>query len=342
MTVRIHKSIEANQELFFISDLHLGDGSPSDSFGGKDDALIAFLEHVGERKAHLVIVGDAIDFHQAWFFSRVLKAHAQLFGALSRLGDTYGVTYIWGNHDADMSFFKDILRFDVCSSLGVGDKILVQHGYEYDPFIGTNLEATHQATRVHHLIERFFDTRIRLPLELFYTFSNRLMFWFFHKLVYLRVLAKKMGMQTLHDKLKTHELYWVHGQLGDPQGIFENIRSALETGPHHWIVTGHSHLPGRVEVAPGRVYINTGSWTFRSSSYAHWDGGDFQVRDWMRDKVHTDRWYRPLMDRRWRHMDLFAWWRANYMGLLRYRVGEAGRVPSFRRATHDVIEPTGD
>jgi hypothetical protein len=41
-------------------------------------------------------------------------------------------------------------------------------------------------------------------------------------------------------------------------------------------------------------------------------------------------------------MDMMAWWRANYMGLLRYRVGEAGRVPSFRRATHDVIEPSGD
>ena len=97
---------------------------------------IAFLKHVEEKEAHLVIVGDAIDFHQAWFFSRVLKAHTELFGALSSLAAATGVTYIWGNHDADISFFKDILRFNVCSSLEIGDDILVLHGYEYDPFIG--------------------------------------------------------------------------------------------------------------------------------------------------------------------------------------------------------------
>ena len=98
---RIHKTIEPNRELFFISDLHLGDGTASDSFQGKDDVLIESLEHVRSREAHLVIVGDAIDFHQAWTFSRVLRAHGKLFGVLSSLADTHGVTYIWGNHDAE-------------------------------------------------------------------------------------------------------------------------------------------------------------------------------------------------------------------------------------------------
>lgn len=342
MSMRIHKTIPADQELFFISDLHLGDGTPSDAFAGKDDDLIAFIDHVRARGAHLVIVGDAIDFHQAWFFSRVLKAHGKLFGALSTLGDTHGVTYIWGNHDADISFFKDILRFDVCSSLAVGESILVQHGYEYDPFIGAHLEATHRATQVHHLIERALATRIRLPLEHFYTRSNRFMFWAVHKLVLLKNQLAKLGLKELKKSLDQQEKYWVHGQLGDPQGIWENIRTALETGPHDCIVTGHSHLPGRVEVAPGKVYVNTGSWTFGSTSYAHWNGTEFEVRDWLKQKTHTDRWYRPLMDRRWRHMDMLAWWRSNYMGWFRFRIGEARRDPSMRRATHEVIHPGGE
>ncbi len=336
-TSRIHKRIESDQEVFFISDLHLGDGSSSDSFQGKDQELIAFLQHVQEKKAHLVIVGDAIDFHQAWFFSRVLKAHTELFGALSSLAATSGVTYIWGNHDADISFFKDILRFEVCSSLEVGDKALVLHGYEYDPFIGPNLEETHQATRIHHLIERALSSWIRLPLEHFYTLPNRIVFWLFHKLVLLKNFVGRFVFKRWIASLTPHEMYWVHGQMGDPQGIFEQVRSALENGSHQWIVTGHSHMPGQVEVAPNRWYINTGSWTFKSSTYAHWNGSDFQVRDWIKGKRHGDRWYLPLVERRWRHMDMTAWWRANYMGWLRFRVGEVGKAPSIRRLNQDAV-----
>ena len=342
MAARIHKTIPADQEIFFISDLHMGDGTASDAFGKKDDALIDFISHVRERGAHLVIVGDAIDFHQAWFFSRVLKAHGTLFGALSSLADAHGVTYIWGNHDADMSFFKDILRFEVCSSLAIGERILVQHGYEYDPFIGGHLEATHRATQVHHLVERALSTRIRIPLEQFYTLTNRLAFWCVHKLVWLKNQLHRIGLRSLQKRLDQQELYWVHGQMGDPQGIWENIRTALETGPHDFIVTGHSHLPGRVEVTPGRFYVNTGSWTFNSTNYARWDGTGFEVKDWLREKTYTDRWYQPLMDRRWRHMDLMAWWRANYMGWLRFRVAEVRLDPKVRRATHEIVYPEGE
>ena len=334
---RIHKTIEPNRELFFISDLHLGDGTASDSFQGKDDILIEFLEHVRSREAHLVIVGDAIDFHQAWTFSRVLRAHGKLFGVLSSLADTHGVTYIWGNHDADMSFFKDLLRFDVCSSLAIGDIGLVQHGYEYDPFIGPNLEATHQATRIHHLIERALNSWIRTPLEHFYTWPNRIVFWLVHKLAILKNQLPKIGLKTLYENLTKHELYWVHAQLGDPQGIFEQVREALTHGPHNFIVTGHSHMPGQVEIVPGRFYINTGSWTFKSATYAHWSGNDFTVHDWVRKKTYTDQLYRPLLDRRWRHMDMMAWWRSNYMGWFKYRAGEANQKHTFRR-----IEPTLD
>ena len=339
---RIHKTIPADQEVFFISDLHLGDGTRSDSFQGKDDQLIAFLEHVRAAEAHLVIVGDAIDFHQAWTFSRVLKAHGKLFGVLSSLADTHGVTYIWGNHDADMSFFRDLLRFQVCSSLAIGDLGLVQHGYEYDPFIGPNLEATHHATQVHHLIERALGSWIRTPLEQFYTWPNRLVYWIVHKLTMLKNQLPKIGLQQAAAMLTQHELYWVHAQLGDPQGIFEQVRTALRDGPHQYIVTGHSHLPGKVEIVPGRFYINTGSWTFNSATFAHWDGKHFSVQDWIRKKTYGDHLYRPLLDRRWRHMDMMAWWRENYMGWFRFRVAEAGHIPPLHSASPEVLGDNKD
>ena len=148
--LNIVRRLPADARIYLISDLHLGDGTRSDAFLGKDRDLIEFLEKVRREKAHLVIGGDAIDFHQAWAISRVLRAHARLFGELSRLAarsdeaadgeEPLRVIYIWGNHDYDISLFKDLFRFEVCSTLEIGDVALVQHGYEYDPFIDPNLD----------------------------------------------------------------------------------------------------------------------------------------------------------------------------------------------------------
>jgi len=336
--MRIRRNLPADATVFLVSDLHLGDGSRSDSFQGKDDELIAFIDHVRQHNGHLIIAGDAIDFHQAWFFSRVLKAHARLFGELSNLADTHGVTYIWGNHDYDISLFKDLLRFDVCSSIQIGDNVIVRHGYEYDPFIGPNLEQADTVTRIHHLLERMLNTWIRLPLEQFYTLPTRLIFWVAHKLVLINQLIRRLGFESLYQRLYSQDLYWIHSQLGDPQGIFEGVREALADGPHDWIVTGHSHLPGLIEVEPGRWYANTGSWTFGSTQYAKWDGNALTVHDWRKNKTYGDRLYRPLMDRRWRHIDIISWWRENYMGWLRFRVGEDGRVPFIEVPESDAPE----
>ena len=83
----IVKKISSESKIYFISDLHLGDGTRSDAFMGKDNHLIQLLEQIKLEKAHLVIVGDAIDFHQALSISRVIQAHARLMRALSSLAE---------------------------------------------------------------------------------------------------------------------------------------------------------------------------------------------------------------------------------------------------------------
>ncbi|MFT4976985.1 MAG: UDP-2,3-diacylglucosamine pyrophosphatase LpxH [Myxococcota bacterium] len=333
--IHITHSIPADQQIYLISDLHLGDGTRSDIFLGKDRELLAFLDKVREEGAHLVIAGDIVDFHQAWAFERVLSAHAEVLGAMTRLADESGVTYIWGNHDHDISLFRGFFHFEICSTLHIGDDIRVSHGYDYDPHIGANLAQTHTATRVHHLLERLLDTWIRLPLENFYTFENRLAFWLFHKFALVAYGQEKLlgavGLGRLAGGGRDFIQYWAMNQIGDPACIFENVRRRLHDGPHHTIVTGHSHLPGCVEVEPGRVYVNTGSWTFGSAQYARWDGDRFSVQDWVSGKEYTDQAYRPLLERRYHHMDFLSWWRENYMGWLRFRVGEEGRLPTVIR-----------
>lgn len=320
----------ADRRIYFISDLHLGDGSRSDAFLGKDRELIALLQHVRNEGAQLVIAGDFIDLHQAISISRVLKAHARLMGELSRHAETHGVTYIWGNHDYDISLFRDLLRFDVCSTLHVGDRILVQHGYQFDPYIGPHLEGSHMMTMGHHLVERLLGSWIRLPLDDFYTLPNRATFWVFHKFSWLVSTLSRMAAAQGHPEwfadLRMFVRYWALNQIGDPGLMYEGVKDWMPSSPYRFLVAGHSHMPGRVEIGPERTYINTGSWTFSSAQYALWDGQDFSVRDWVSGRLYGDGAYRPLIDGHLAHMGLEEWWRENYMGWLRYRVGEEGRL----------------
>ena len=329
---QIESTIDINQKIYFVSDLHLGDGTRSDIFMSKDHELMLLLDQILLEKAHLVIVGDAMDFHQAWTIGRIIPAHPMLIKKLVVLAQNSGVTYLWGNHDSDLSIFRDLLQFNVCSSLTIGDTIKVVHGDIYDPFIGNNLKKTHLATTIHHMTERLLDTWIRPPIENFYTFEGRLAIWCFHKLALAIRFRDRcfdsIGLRNWKGKTAEYLQYWAMNQIADPSGIFEPIRTELESEecPYNIIITGHSHLPGNISFPNGKRYVNTGSWTFSSSQYAVWDGTNISVYDWLKGIEYTDQGYQHLLSRRYQHMDIFRWWRENYMGWLRYRVGEEGRI----------------
>ncbi len=337
--LHIPRRMTADRRVYIISDLHLGDGTRSDSFLGKDAELLALLDQVEREGAHLVIAGDGIDFHQSWFITRILKAHARVMGAFSRLAQKTGVTYIWGNHDHDISVFRDLLRLDVCSSLELGDQVLIRHGYEYDPYIGPYLEQSHLATRIHHLYERLAETWIRMPLENFYNHSNRLTFWLFHKAVLAgRAWAwvnAKLGRPQVGPRLEAAWKFWVQCQLGDSQCIFHNVKDASLQGAFPWMITGHSHVPGVVRFSPERAYANTGSWTFNSAQYALWDGEKVTVADWITGRVYDDRAYIALQDKRFQHMNFDHWWAENYLGYFRFRAEVERRLPALDAAVAD-------
>ena len=67
------------------------------------------------------------------------------------------------------------------ATLQIDEQILVTHGFEYDPYIGNDLDGSHLATKVHHLVERYLNTWIRVPLGEFYTGANRFFYWLVHK-----------------------------------------------------------------------------------------------------------------------------------------------------------------
>jgi len=301
---------------------------------------MAFLETVKESGGILVIVGDAMDFHQAWTFTRILRAHQRLLSDLSSLAKDNRLYYIVGNHDYDISFYRDLLNFRVCDELHIDGSILVTHGFEFDPYIGNDLEGSHLATKMHHLVERYLNTWVRVPLGEFYTGANRFFYWLVHKYALSVKCAAWVGRRFGVERIGKKQLdlldYWARTQMGDPMCMFKPIMEMLRQEKWHTIVCGHSHLPGRV-VDGDLTYVNTGSWTFGSSQYAHWDGEGFSVADWISGRQYQDELYRPIMNGSIDEKDYWQWWRENYMGFFRFREGEErlGRLRGWQSHIRD-------
>jgi UDP-2,3-diacylglucosamine pyrophosphatase LpxH len=328
--------------VWFVSDLHIGDGTPSDAFFGKDAPFVALVERVAREDAHLCIVGDAIDFHQAWTLARILDAHPRLFHALSELAGKGRLIYVIGNHDYEIGIYEALLRLVVCDELRIGDDILVLHGWQFDPVLRDQVGLKHGwGTTVHHLVERWAGTWIRIPLGEFYTRTNRLFFWLGHKVWWAsRLGARLFGRDvTAIDEAAN---YWCWGNLGDAMGMFRPVRAMLQSGPWKAIVCGHSHLPGLVPIE-GRTYVNTGSWTFASSQYAVWDGSAFRVADWRTGRRYGAELYERMLDGSLYERDFHRWWRDNYLGWFRFREGEErrGTPRAWELLVRDAQMPSG-
>ncbi len=332
--------LPASTPVWIVSDLHLGDGTPSDAFYGKDRQLLALIDRVDAEGATLVVNGDGVDLAQAWSLVRVLRAHRALFKGFSRLGAQGRLIWVIGNHDWEIQALRDVLSLRTCHELHLGRKVRILHGYEYDPYIQDMLEHGQWHTILHHGLERILGTWLRIPLHEFYTFPNRLMFWLAHKLAMgaraWGAVCERLQWPTVAPEILANLDFWCWSNLGDSMGIFRPAWQEARTGAFHIIAAGHSHLPGVVREG-GRAYANSGSWTFGASQYLRWDGQDIRCHDWISGREYGDELYRPMIDGSLYERDFFQWWRESYMGFLRFREGEErrGRLAGWRAYVRD-------
>ena len=128
-----------DKEIFVISDLHIGNGSPKDNLlkRGREKLLYELLDYIDSRGAKLVILGD---FLELWRH-RLDDVVGRWSRLLDRL-DTMDVIYVLGNHDADLSesqnrvihpFFNSI-RHSFIEVIGQ-KRFKFMHGHELDPII---------------------------------------------------------------------------------------------------------------------------------------------------------------------------------------------------------------
>ena len=111
-----------NEHVYVIGDLHLGDGTRSDSFSlgdsvTKRDRIRALIQEIREKDGILIINGDCMDLQQGWSIDRVITANAILFRELSDLGKEGKLVYIWSELDEDLSYYEELLNARTASSV---------------------------------------------------------------------------------------------------------------------------------------------------------------------------------------------------------------------------------
>lgn len=319
----ITRRLSRDERIFFVSDLHIADGSTADLFGDKDDEFIAFLDHVEAHGDKLVILGDAFDFYVAPSFDRILKAHKRVLRRLKQLAKAKEVIYVYGNHDEDIVLFEDLLDFSVVERLVLPPDVLVVHGHEYDPYF-ENAEANvwgRWLATMHARLEKTLGAPIRVPLASFDNAPNRVAHWgAYHVLrgaeLYAGALTR-LGFGSAAAKWNRWIDFWNRNEQGDSQAIFREVNQRLPALAYRTLVCGHTHQPGVVKVGD-KTYVNTGGWVRDLSTYVLWDGASFTCWDWRTKAQIRDELYRPLIEKQ-SPVPLRSWWAMHYRGWGKFR-----------------------
>lgn len=215
---------------FIASDIHLGAVPPT-----TERAFLRFLEHVGAEGSALLLAGDLFDF---WFeYGEIVHGrHFRVLAALAGLVEAgVPVTLAGGNHDAwggaflrdhvGVAFHREPFRTTIA-----GRSALVAHG-----------DGLGAGDFKYRTLKRFLRSPITVGA--------------------FRALHPELGLRVARAVSGTE----VHAAHGDSKGRAAFLagwaRARLdEDAALQLVVCGHAHEPTRLEVAPGRWYLNAGDW----------------------------------------------------------------------------------
>lgn len=278
--------MDVANDIFVISDLHIGDGGPRDNFGCKGSdrpsQLMAFLNYVQKEAGELVIVGDLFDFWQA-NFSRVLTSD---FGSqlIKKLGEMQ-VTYIIGNHDIDLVGFvgQKLLSPPLFQTLSAplvreigGRTFCFMHGHEVDPYNRDEVPGKGRLLTIFAGMAESFVGSPKLPdsrsveSALEQTGEGalaRLKAWGRKLLAKILLLFGSQSNDT--------------SPAQNPDRATEmllNYKAHKEKNKYDVLVVGHTHQPGRMD----GWYFNSGSWATTDNNFLRIkSSGGVQVFDWV-------------------------------------------------------------
>lgn len=218
--------------VYLASDAHLGSSSPAMA-----SAFLRWLRCAGSRAELIFLNGDLFDFWFEWG-SVIPSGHTRVLGALAEIVDSgVPVHLMGGNHDwwggrylteeIGLVFHRAPVRMDLA-----GHHALLAHG---DGLGGGDLG--------YRMLKTLLRSRV----------ARGAFRWLHPDLAV--ALARKVSRTDAH--------------RGEPDEAHRQRAAALERWARDrlleddeldLVVLGHCHAPARVEVSPGRYYLNAGDW----------------------------------------------------------------------------------
>lgn len=202
-----------------FSDVHVGDHK-----SGWEDFMRFLDKQPGVTR--IIIAGDLCD---CWVtrVSRALTRGAMLLDQLTQRFGSDNVTYLVGNHDADLMCLQPISKVDIRETIDLpyGPRgTLVLHG---------------------HQLDRSFYVNQFAPIA-------KINAWLVNKVDRLFGIDIRKFLMSMSD--------YVDGDLYDQMLMdFEFMVKETYGGKYSYVVTGHTHT-SKIKAMGNIVYINCGDW----------------------------------------------------------------------------------
>ena len=233
----------------FVSDLHLGRGTPAETAAAERDAVALLRAHAGALAdgGALVLLGDVYD-QFIEYRHLVPKAGVRLAAAASDLADAgVRVVYAVGNRDPwHLDFWRGLGAELVTGGALLeleGRRVWVEHGDAHDP--GRRARGGRLAPRLHRFLRHPAVARLyrnALPGDAGFALA--------------RHVALRAGTDGTPDPAVA-------------EALAQAARARLDTTPAELVVHGHCHAAACAAGASG-TYLNPGYW-FGARSYARLD-----------------------------------------------------------------------
>lgn len=281
--------------IYFVSDLHLGDGTAADRFLHPGPLLDLLDRVAADPDGELVLLGDVLELW-ACDLDAVATRHAPLLRRILDLARERPVTYVVGNHDC-LPFYLYLGaragRLAVAERyvrrLGA-DLLVALHGHQYDPFNRVEVQAGQvHAPWTQRLVRLLGDLQRAGLGDLVTQGGAAADQWLqaIDQAVQQAGPVERHLLQVVRDVL----LREPPGQREYPLGEERYRAAALDWMRQgaRWVVMGHTHHPDLLTMGR-RVYANTGCWCWDRypPTYALWVGGELNLYD-----ARTGAPYRP-------------------------------------------------
>lgn len=229
--------------LLVVSDLHIGNpfSEASESFG-------EFLEYATRERFSVCINGDGLEILQT-SFANLANDTVRVLGRIrGLLASGLSVYYVVGNHDIVLEhYLESWAELSICPFLNLRSgarRIRIEHGHLYDPFF------------VKH--PRLYDLLTRAAGPVLHLYPDTYRLWSHYQRLKDRV-AKKPDAEHY--------------------SVYHDAAHMLLQRGFDAVVFGHTHNAEVRELAPHKLYVNSGNW-MHGGSYVQIIDGDVELKRW--------------------------------------------------------------